>query len=119
MFDGTSCKEVDVGEAVIGFYWNSYQYNKVSMFDGQMFSPVSVPVVTSDYCKGRYNEFVDSGFNLVFCNGNGEEIILYNKIDEIIYTKGAPDTFFYLEDDYYALKVNKNSLIFDNTISKF
>jgi len=113
----TSCIPVNPENAVIGFYWNGYQYNKISKFNGEIFSSVTLEVVTSNYCEGRRNEIVDTGFNLVFCNGDGDEIFIHNITkDEIIFTKGVSNTLFSEINIYYALKKNKNVLALDESI---
>ncbi len=118
-YNGGSCKPVNTNNATIGFYWNGYQYNKVSQFDGQKFSSVTpVEVVTSNYCDGKMNQIVDIGYNIVFCNGNGEAITLGNTENKIIFTRGISNTLFNNINKYYALRiVNKYSLVLDTSIS--
>jgi len=112
------CTLIDPDNAALGFYWNSYQYNKVSQFDDQMFSSITPDVVTFDYCNGRKNELVDSGFNLIFCNSDNEVISVPNTAYKTIFTKDISNTFFNQPDIYYALKNDGNSLILDYSISR-
>jgi len=112
VYDGSSCRPVDTSKADIGFYWNDYQYNGVSQFDGEKFSPITPKVVTFDYCKGRKNKLVDTGFSLAFCNGDGE-VISINK--DFILTKGVSNTLFSKSNVYYILKNSGNSLVLDKS----
>jgi len=101
----------------IGFYWNGNQYNKVIKYDGQKFSPITPTIVTSNYCEGRYNELIDTGFNLIFCNGDSEVINLNSNGLKSFYTKGVKNTLFSQTDTYYALARGNNILVVDDSVS--
>jgi len=111
LYNGAKCSPVGTATAAIGYYWNGYQYNKVSKFDGSKFKSVTPPVVTSDYCKDKKNEIVDTGFSLVFCDSNGMVRSLQTTAnEELIFTKGITGSLFTNTDHYYALTKTKNSL---------
>jgi len=59
---------------------------------------------------------IDTGFNLVFCDGNSQ-IIPIPSITKTIFTKGNEDTLFSENNKYYALKMDGYSLIIDDSIN--
>ena len=117
-YNGKSCSEADPKDANLGFYFNGYQNQKISQFDGQDFSPIIPEIVTSNYCEGKKNEMVNSGFGLVFCNGDGQAVSIQGTKDQTVITKGIPDTLFSQANTYYTLNNNGIALSFDNSKSK-
>jgi len=116
-YDGNFCKKIKItSEPTIGFYWNNYQYNKISNFDGEKFSAVVPTIVTSNNCGKKKNELVDTGFNLVFCNGNSRFIPILSTT-KTIFTKGINNTLFNDNNKYYALKKNENNLVINYSIN--
>jgi len=99
----------------IGYYRDGYHYSKFTYWDGIKYVQYAANVQVNPDCTGKAGEFIDNGYNVLFCKDDSTPIP-FNSITEstVLYIKGkeGSDSPFGKKDKYYALiKNDSESLI--------
>jgi len=95
---------------------NGNKYNDVIKYtDKGKFEKVTFKITPT--CGDIRSEIIDTGYNLVFCSNNGNEIPIEDITSNVFVTKFDDINLSQKEGTLYALRKEENYIHFDSSIS--